>query len=82
MGEQQIPPRIVEQTTKNLALARRFFAAVLEDETILDVIPEDARIVLVPANDPELARMNLELAVSDLIHGHPVAIRLVDSSRP
>ena len=82
MSEQQIPPRIAEQTTKNLALARRFLAEVLEDEAILDAIPEEARIVLVPADDPELARMNFEMAVSDMFHGRPVVIQLVGGLRP
>lgn len=82
MSEQYISPRIAEQTTKNLALARRFLAEVLEDEEILDAIPEEARIVLVPADDPDLARMNFEMAVSDMFHGRPVALQLVGGLRP
>lgn len=50
------------QTTENIKLARDFLRQVLEDDTILDRIPTGSRIVLLPANNPELEAMNRTMA--------------------
>lgn len=82
MSERAIPPRIAEQTTKNLALARQFLAEILDDTAILDSLAEETRLVLVPSGDDELACMNFELAVRELFHGIPVAIQRVGGPTP
>jgi hypothetical protein len=83
MTDQPTDRRIVEQTTRNLALAEQFLADVLADESILDSVPEEARIVLVPSEgDPELGRMNFEMAVREMMHGRPVVIQRVGGLTP
>jgi hypothetical protein len=77
MSDQPLPARVVEQTNKNLALAERFLAEVLEDESILDGIEKDSRLVLIPRDDQLLARANFELALRETLEGRKVALRLV-----
>ncbi len=47
-----------EQVTKNLDYAFTFLAAVLEDPSLLDRIPDGTNVMLFPAGDPELAEAN------------------------
>jgi hypothetical protein len=51
-----------ENTTidKNFILSLEFERYVLEHPEILDKIPDGAELVLLPKDDPELYRMNLE----------------------
>jgi len=43
---------------ENLGLVRRFIDAVFDDPSITDGIPEEANVILLPADDPELAAAN------------------------
>jgi hypothetical protein len=43
---------------QNLELVRRFVAAVFDDPSITDDIPEGANVILLPDDDPELAASN------------------------
>ena len=47
---------------KNLMLSHEFDLYVLEHPEILDEIPNHAKIVLLPDDDPELAEINLKMA--------------------
>ena len=82
MSDDSIHPRIVDQTTKNLGLARRFLAEAFENDAIVDEIPSGTKLVLIPLEDPELAQMNFELAVRQMMQGERVAMRLVGGLTP
>jgi len=45
---------------KNITLSFEFERYVLEHPDVLDQIPQGAEIVLLPKDDPELYRINLE----------------------
>ncbi len=47
---------------RNLALASEHLRAVFADAALLETIPEGATLVLIPEDDPALARHNFELA--------------------
>jgi hypothetical protein len=54
-------PMTVEMTTRNIRLTGRFLAEVMDDPDILNEIPDDAIVVLIPPDDPELAQYNIDL---------------------
>jgi hypothetical protein len=56
-----------EQAKRNLDLAGGFLADLLENPSKLEEIPDGASIVLIPADDQELADANLQM-VKELIH--------------
>lgn len=62
-----------EQVEKNLELARRFAHHLLDHPDELLAMPDGADVVLIPADDPEVAEANLQLAKKIL------AERLVNS---
>ena len=47
---------------KNATLSFEFERYILEHPTILEQIPDGAEVVLLPKDDPELYRLNLEAA--------------------
>lgn len=47
---------------KNLMLSHEFDLYVLENPEILEQIPDNSEIALLPEDDPELAKINLEMA--------------------
>ncbi len=47
---------------KNLILGKEFDLYVLEHPEFAEEIPEDALVVLMPDDDPELAEINLKMA--------------------
>jgi hypothetical protein len=47
---------------KNLILGKEFDLYVLEHSEFVEEIPEDAIVVLMPDDDPELAEINLKMA--------------------
>ena len=49
-------------TEKNITLSFEFERYVQEHPEILDQIPDHAEVVLLPKDDPELYRINLESA--------------------
>ena len=51
-----------ELFTKNLRLSREFDLYLLEHPEVAEGIPDNALIVLLPEEDPELCEKNLELA--------------------
>ena len=48
--------------SKNLILSTEFDRYILEHPDIAEKIPLNAQIVLLPEDDPELCRINIELA--------------------
>ena len=57
---------------KNLSLNTEFIRYALEHPDILDRIPNSARLVFLPEDDPELCQRNLEMAKA-----HPDGNRLI-----
>jgi len=47
---------------KNLALSTEFSRYVLEHPEVGESLPANARVILLPQEDPELCRTNLEIA--------------------
>ncbi len=47
---------------RNLTLAERHFLDVIDHPEILEGIPEDAHVIFLPANDPEVLEANLGIA--------------------
>ncbi len=61
----------------NLELSRRFFAAAFDDPSLLDDLPADATVVLIPFDDPGLARANMVAAEREASLGKRVVLRIV-----
>ncbi len=61
-----------EVIRKNLILASEFDRYVLEHPEFSEQIPHNAQIVLMPDDDPELSRKNLELSEAQREAGQPV----------
>jgi len=55
-----------EQMNRNLELTEEHLKALLDHPELLDIIPEGATVIYLPANDPELRATNLEMAL-DLV---------------
>lgn len=49
---------------KNITLSFEFERYILENPQLLERIPQGAEVVLLPKDDPELYRLNLETAQS------------------
>lgn len=76
MSEHMSPER-AQRTTRNIALVGRFIEEILEDDDVLAGVPADASLILVPIDDPDLARDNLELALRAANRGERVRLQLV-----
>ncbi len=61
-----------ELFSKNLTLSTEFDRYVLEHPEFAENIPSNAQIVLLPEDDPELCRKNLELSEIQHEEGQPV----------
>lgn len=66
-----------EQTSRNIGLAFGLLADVLDDSGVMDNIPDDATLVLLPYGDPKLALSNLATAMSLAGKGQTVYLRRV-----
>lgn len=86
IDEQTAPP-----VERNIALAFAFAQAVLADPVLRDRIPDGATVVLLPEDDPALARFNLDLGVRKVlagedvyfhhVHARPATRRVVETSQ-
>ena len=61
-----------EVFSKNLILSTEFDRYVLEHPEFGEQIPENAQVVLLPADDVELRQKNIELAKAQREPGQPV----------
>lgn len=62
---------------RNLSLASEFLQAVLDDPALVEQIPDGVTLVLIPNDDPELARFNLDLGWKAVLAGEDVYFRHV-----
>lgn len=72
-------------TEKNITLSFEFERYLLEHPEALEQIPTGAEIVLLPKDDPELYRVNLEAAQraqDDGGNAHPVVYVEIDALTP
>lgn len=71
-----------ELFTKNLKLSTEFDLYLLEHPEVAERIPENALIVLLPEQDPELCDKNLELAKARREPGQPIVYVRVEKVTP
>ena len=62
-----------EQFRKNNELMALFMQQVVDDPELLGAIPDEAEIIFLPQNDPELCKDNLELGKARQAKGQQVA---------
>lgn len=68
---------------KNITLAFEFERYLQEHPTLLAQIPQDAEVVLLPKDDPELYRINLETAQkAQQASGHSVVYVEIEAIAP
>ena len=72
MSDETIDRQTAEQTTKNIKLAGRFLREVLANPDLLAQVPQDASVVILPSDDPELAEYNRSLAARLIERGEDV----------
>jgi hypothetical protein len=68
------------QVVKNLELGRHFTLSIFEDPFLLDDIPDGITLILIPDDDEELAKANMEMMVGVVRSGRDVLVRLVRPS--
>lgn len=71
-----------ELVGKNLILAAEFDRYILEHPECSESIPPNAQIVLLPEDDPELSRRNLELSKAQREPGQPVVYVRIERLLP
>ena len=62
---------------RNITLSFEFAKSIIDDPAILEEIPDGATLVLLPENEPDLAKENLRLGVEAAERGENVYIRHV-----
>ncbi|HLG29344.1 MAG TPA: DUF5647 family protein [Candidatus Brocadiales bacterium] len=68
--------------SKNLILSTEFDRYVLEHQEITEKIPSNAQIIFLPEDDPELCRINLEIAERQREEGQQVVYVHIGSISP
>ena len=66
---------------RNLSLVTEITKFILQDPSILDKLPDDFQLIILPENDPELSLYNLELLATSNKKDNKavVMVRLDDS---
>lgn len=72
-----LSPETAALIDANLELAHQFLDAAFDDPSLLDDLPPEATLVLIPANDPALARANFAIADREASLGKRVVLRIV-----
>ena len=67
---------------KNLELHAEWMRYLLEHPEAMDQIPEGAQVVILPTDDPELARENEKTLVTAQAQGIPVVLVRIPSPKP
>lgn len=75
----EAPANVVE---RNIILMERVTRYILSDPHVLDRLPDDFEVVILPEDDPEMRRHNLELLDIYGSEGKPIVfVRLVVGSK-
>jgi len=73
------PRKVVE---RNIRLLDRFTRYILAHPEILDNLPDDFELVILPDDDPEIRRYNLDVLSTHGSDGNPVVfVRLATSKK-
>ena len=67
---------------KNLDLQAEFMKYVFENPEVLDKIPKDATMVILPEDDPELYKENLKIVKTQEEKKLPVVIVRMKTPKP
>ena len=67
---------------KNLDLQAEFMKYVFENPEVLDKIPKDATMVILPEDDPELYKENLKIVKTQEEKKMPVVIVRMKTPKP
>jgi hypothetical protein len=73
-------PTIEAEVHRNLDLMHGFVQAMLDDPENMEVVPDGARIVLLPSDDRQWFDNNVAMGVNLIRKGFNVYFRHVDSS--
>jgi hypothetical protein len=68
--------------SKNLILSTEFDRYVLEHPEFAEKIPQNAQIVLLPKDDPELRKENVEIAKAQREPGQPLVYVYIEKVAP
>jgi len=68
--------------SKNLILSTEFDRYVIEHPAFAEKIPRNAQIVLLPEDDPELRKKNIEIAKAQREAGQPVVYVQIEKVTP
>ena len=68
--------------SKNLILTTEFDRYVLEHPEFAEKIPRNAQIILLPEDDPELRKKNIEIAKTQREAGQPVVYVYIEKVAP
>jgi hypothetical protein len=71
-----------EMFERNLELQTAFMRYILDQPEILDQLPDDFRLIILPDDDPELGQRNLELLGRQGDPDRPVVIARMRTRRP
>lgn len=71
-----------EIVKKNLELHREWMRYVFEHPEILDKIPKGAEVILIPKNDPELAKENKRLLKKRIDQSLPAMVVYLNLPKP
>jgi hypothetical protein len=71
-----------ELFTKNLKLSTEFDLYLLEHPDVAEGVPENALIILLPEEDPELCQKNLEIVKARQEPGQPIVYIRVEKLAP
>lgn len=77
MSAPTMDKKIVDQTTKNIALVGRLIDEILDGATELDADVRTTPLILIPTDDPGLARENFEMSLRLVEQGKPTRLQLL-----
>jgi len=67
---------------KNVTLSVEFSRYVIEHPEVAERIPKGAQVVLLPQDDPELCKQNLEMAKLHKARGQPIVYVKIEKLAP
>ncbi len=73
------PAKVDAQVARDMEWTLEFLQSILADPSILDEIPDEASLFLLPDDDPELAEANRRSAERARQRGRPVYVRRMPS---
>lgn len=77
MDQLALDEKTVEQTTKNIELVSRLIDELIDGTAELNAEAQNTPLILMPVDDPELARVNFEMSLRAVERGESVRLHLV-----